>query len=82
MARMLSTDDASNRWREVRDRAKGGEDVVIEHHGQPAVREALEDIRAARQAERALAAYRKDRRLGRPYSEIRKELVDEGLLDE
>ncbi len=46
------------------------------------MREALEEVRAVRHAERALAAYHEDRRLGRPYSEIRAELVDEGLLDE
>jgi hypothetical protein len=44
--------------------------------------EALDEVRAARRAARAYAAWKKDPSRARPYEEFHAELVAEGLLDE
>jgi len=45
------------------------------------IREEIEGLQAARQAQAALEAWREDPSRGHLYSEIRSELVTEGLLD-
>lgn len=90
--RILNSDDARTRWRDILDAANRGEDVVIARYGKPtavvipiadyeALQEELEDLRAARRAQAALEAWRKDPGQGRPYAEVRAELLAEGLLD-
>ncbi|MBX7237483.1 MAG: type II toxin-antitoxin system prevent-host-death family antitoxin [Caldilineales bacterium] len=89
---VLNSDDARTRWRDILDAAGSGQDVVIARYGKPmaavvpiadyeALREELEDLRAARRAQAALEAWRQDSSRGRPYAELRQELVTEGLLE-
>jgi len=84
--------DARTKWRDIMDLAHAGAETVIERYGRPtavvipwidydALREELDDLRAARRAAVAVAAWERDPSLGRPYAEIRAELVTEGLLD-
>ncbi|MCS6841149.1 MAG: type II toxin-antitoxin system Phd/YefM family antitoxin [Roseiflexaceae bacterium] len=91
--RILNSDDARTRWRDILDAANRGEDVVIARYGKPtavvipiadyeALQEELEDLRAARRAQAALETWRKDPAQGRPYTEVRAELLAEGLLDD
>lgn len=91
--KVMSSDRARTHWREVLDNASSGEDVVIERYGKrtaaviayedfEALQEELEDLRAARRAIEVYEAWKRDRSIARPYSEIRAELVEEGLLDE
>lgn len=90
---ILNSDDARTRWRDILDAANRGEDVVITRYGKPtavvipiadyeALQEELEDLRAARRAQAALEAWRRDSGRGRPYAEVRAELVAEGLLND
>jgi PHD/YefM family antitoxin component YafN of YafNO toxin-antitoxin module len=71
---------------------KGEGDTVIERNGQPvaalipfedyeALLDELDDLRAGRRAQAALEAWEKDRSLGRPYEEVRAEMVRDGMLD-
>lgn len=89
---ILNSDDARTRWRDVLDTAGSGQDVVIARYGKAmaavipiadyeALQEELEDLRAARRAQVALAAWRTDPGRGRPYAAVRQELAAEGLLD-
>jgi len=88
----LKANEARSRWREIVDGVLVGGDVVIERYGKPtvavipyddylALQEELEDLRAARRAEAALQAWERDHSRARPYSEVRREMVEEGLLD-
>lgn len=83
---------ARTKWRNIMDAAQVGAETVIERYGRPtavvlpfmdyeALQEELDDLRAARRAGAAVAAWERDPSLGRPYAEIRAELVAEGLLD-
>jgi len=91
--RFMKTGEARARWREVLDAAQAGNDTVIERGGKRvavviphddylALLEELVDIRDARLALPELEAWRSDPATGRPYVEIRAELVADGLLDE
>jgi prevent-host-death family protein len=92
--RVLNTNEARLKWRDVVDAASSGEtDTVIERYGKPlvavipfedyeALEEALDDLRATRRAERALAEWKADPSTARDFSEIRAEMVKEGLLSE
>jgi prevent-host-death family protein len=82
------------RLRDLLDKILSGDtDFVIERNGKPIaalipigdfeeLQEELDDLRAARRAEAAYAEWRRDPSVARPYSEVRAELVEEGLLDE
>ncbi len=89
---ILNSDDARSRWRDILDAAGAGSDVVIARYGKPmaavipiadyeALIEELVDLRAGRRAQAALEAWRAEPGRGRPYAEVRAELVAEGLLD-
>jgi prevent-host-death family protein len=89
----LSSDDARTRWRDVLDAASAGSVTVIERYGKPtaavipfedyaAIRDEIEDLRAARRAEAVLESWRQNPSRARPYEEVRAELVADGLLDE
>ena len=90
--RVVDSNRARIHWREVLDAARAGEDSVIEHYGKPtavvlpfvdweALQEDLNDLRAARRAQAAYEAYQHDPSLGRPWSEIKAEMMRDGLLD-
>lgn len=89
---VLDSRSARTKWRDIMDTAQTGGETVIERYGRPtavvlpfmdyeALQEELDDLRAARRAAVAYDAWKRDPSLGRPYSEVRAELVAEGLLD-
>jgi len=91
-SQILNSDDARTKWRDILDAAGAGQDVIIARYGKPLVAvipiadyealvEELEDLRAARRAQAALESWRSDPGRGRPYAEVREELIAEGLLD-
>jgi prevent-host-death family protein len=93
LAKTLNSKTARARWRDLLDLATRGEgDTVIERNGKPvavvipfedyeALLEELDDLRAGRRAQAALEAWEKDPSLGRPWAEVRAEMIRDGLLD-
>jgi len=91
---ILDSNRARAKWRDILDKAHAGiADVVIERYGQPvaaviayadyvALRDELDDLRAARRAQAIYEEWRRDPSVARPYTEFRAELVAEGVLDE
>ena len=85
---------ARAQWRTLLDEVLAGEfDVVIERNGKAVavlipvedyqeLQEALDDLRATRRANAAYSEYKNNPESGRPWSEVRTELVNERLLDE
>jgi prevent-host-death family protein len=74
------------------DAARAGNDTVIERSGKPvavivpyadweALQEDLDDLRAARRGQAAYEACKGDPSLGRPWSEVKAEMIRDGLLD-
>lgn len=45
------------------------------------LQEELDDLRAARRAQAAYADWQRDPSLGRPWAEVKAEMVQDGLLD-
>lgn len=91
--KVLSSDEARTRWRDIMDAATAGEDVVVERYGKPTVAvipygdylellDALDDLRSARQARMALEEWRRDPTTARPWPEIEAELRSEGLVSD
>jgi prevent-host-death family protein len=93
VARTVNSREVRRILRDLLDAAnKGDTDTVIERNGRPvaalipyedyeALQEELDDLRAGRRAQAALEAWEKDRSLGRPYAEVRAEMIRDGLLD-
>jgi prevent-host-death family protein len=91
---VMKSEDARTQWRNLLDTASAGDtDIVIERHGKPTAavvnyeqyieaQAIIEEIRAIRDAEKMVQKWIKNPKIGRSYSEIRKRLVDEGILDE
>ena len=90
--RVVDSNRARIHWREVLDAARAGDDSVIEHYGKPtavvlpfadweALREDLDDLRAARRGQAAYEAWKRDPSLGQPWSEVKAELMRDGLLE-
>ena len=87
------SNDARIKWREMLDTAAAGvTDVVITRYGKPlvavidyedflALREELDDLRAARRADAIFEEYLRDPSSARPWDDIRSDLVAEGRLD-
>jgi len=74
------------------DAAQMGAETVIERYGRPtavvmpfvdyeALADELDDVRAARRAAVAYAAWQRDPDLGTPLDQVEAELRAEGLLD-
>ena len=83
--RVLSSDKARAKWRDVIDAAVAGEDIVIERYGKPSVaiisykdfvalEELLEEVRDGREAQVALEEWRRDPDSFRPWEEVKAEL--------
>lgn len=84
---------ARTKWRDVLDAVStGASDVVIERYGKPvvaviayddfrALKDELDDLRAARRAGIIYEEWKRDPSSARSYAEIREELVAEGELD-
>jgi PHD/YefM family antitoxin component YafN of YafNO toxin-antitoxin module len=92
MLQVLDSNRARTKWRDVLDKAHSRVDVVIERYGQPvaaviayddyvAIRDELDDLRAARRAAAVYEAWKRNPEIARPYTEFRAELVAEGVLD-
>ena len=90
---IVKSRQARQEWRNLLDKVQTGEDVMIERNGKrvaaliPAedyeqIREELEDLRIARRAGVAYESWKNNPDTGKPYTEFRAQLVDEGLLDE
>lgn len=90
--RVVDSNRARIRWREILDAARGGVDSIIEHYGKPtavvmpyadweALQEELEDLRAARRAQAAYEDWQRDPSLGRPWAEVKAELLHDEALD-
>jgi prevent-host-death family protein len=90
---IVKSRQARQEWRDMLDKVQTGDDVMIERNGKrvaaviPAadyelIQEELEDLRIARRAGIAYEAWKNNPNTGKPYTEFRAQLVDEGLLDE
>ncbi len=90
---VMSAQEARARWRDVLDAAVAGKPVIVERHGKPvaavisyrefeALREAMEDLEDARYADAVLQEIERDPSRLVDYDEFRRQLIDEGLLDE
>jgi len=91
---ILSSKEARANWRSLLDKVLAGDaDVLIERNGKPVavmipasdyedIADELDDLRTARRAEKEYLAWKNNPALGRPYAEIREELIEDGLLDE
>ena len=85
---------ARAQWRTLLDAVLAGDsDVVIERNGKAVavlipvedyqeLQETLDELRATRRANAAYAEYKNHPESGKPWSEVRHELVSEGMLDE
>lgn len=84
--RVVDSNRARIHWREVLDAAQAGVDSVIEHDGKPtavvlpyadwqALQAALDDLRAARRAQAVYKDWRRDPSLGRPWAEVKAEMI-------
>ncbi len=90
----ISSRDARSKWRDVLDKVfSRTADVVIERNGQPvavlipvedyeALRDELDDLRAARQAGAIYEEWRRDPSTARPLEDVEADLKAKGLLDE
>jgi prevent-host-death family protein len=91
---IVSSREGRERWRDLLDMTDAKvADVVIERNGKPvaamipyedyeALRDALEDLRDAREAASVYSAWKQDPSRARPYSAVRADLAAEGLLDD
>jgi prevent-host-death family protein len=94
MIETFSSHEARARWRDILDKVMTRTaDVIIERSGKPVavlipvedyehLQDELDDLRAGRRAAAAYDEWKRDPSTARPYEEIRKDLVDDGLLDE
>ena len=90
----FTSDDARKHWRDLLDMTYADNaEVVIERYNKPVavlinyeqyqtVKALLDEIRIIKQAEKNLQRWRKNPALGKPYTQFRQELIDEGLLVE
>jgi antitoxin (DNA-binding transcriptional repressor) of toxin-antitoxin stability system len=90
--KVLKSDHARQHWRDLLDQIAAGEEMVIERYNKAvaamipidiylALQEEIEDLRLAPIARAELEEYRRDPSTARPYSEIRAELIEAGVLD-
>jgi PHD/YefM family antitoxin component YafN of YafNO toxin-antitoxin module len=90
----FTSDDARKRWRDLLDMAYADRaEAMIERYNKPVavlvnydqyqtIKALLDEIRMIKQAEKNLQAWRKNPLRGKPYTQFRQELIDEGLLVE
>lgn len=87
---VINSVHARAKWRDLLD-AVGKQEFVVERNGKPvaaviayedfvALAEQLDELKAARRAAEIYGEWLEDASRARPYSEIREELVAEGLL--
>jgi|ADGO01.1.fsa_nt_gi prevent-host-death family protein len=84
-AKVMKSDAVRVAWRDVLDDVADGDDILVERYNKPvaaviayedyiALQEELEELRAARRAQAALEAWRKDPSLSRPWEEVKAQL--------
>jgi prevent-host-death family protein len=84
-AKIMKSDAVRVAWRDVLDDVADGDDILVERYNKPvaaviayedyiALQDELDDLRAARRAQAALEAWRKDPSLARPWEEVKAEL--------
>ncbi len=87
-AKVISSDQARAKWRDVIDAAVAGENVIIERYGKPAaavipyqdfleLEEMLEDLHDIREAQIALEEWQRDPDSFQPWEDVKKELFGE-----
>ena len=92
VTRTLKSDEARQTWRDILDAATTGDQVVIERYNKPvaalisyedflALQEELEDLRAARRADEAYMAWKRDSSRARSWDDIEADLIADGRLD-
>ncbi len=93
LAKVMNSKAARASWRDLLDLAHKGEgDTIIERNGRPvavlipfedyeALQDELDDLRSGRRAQAAVDAWEKDHSLGRPWEEVKAEMIHDGLLD-
>ena len=93
MYKIFSSEKAQEQWSEILDAVIAGKDVVIEHNSEPTVvlipyedflklGEILEEIRDVREAQVVWEEWQQDKSSARPWQEVKKDLIADGLLDE
>ena len=93
MTLSMKSHEARQSWRSLLDRVLQGEDVIIERNGKAlavmipvedyeAIREELDDQRAARRAEVLYEAWKRNPEIAEPWEEVRSDLIQDGRLDE
>jgi antitoxin (DNA-binding transcriptional repressor) of toxin-antitoxin stability system len=92
--RVIKSHEARTRWRNLLDIANAGEtEIIIERYGKPIAtlinykqylqaKIILEELHVIQAADQKVQEWLKNPKFGRPYSEIRNRLVEEGILDE
>ena len=90
----INSREARIKWRDLLDKVyAGSSDVVIERNGKPVavmipiedyeeLQDELDDLRSARRVAALYKAWKQDPSTGRPWEEIKSDLIDKGLLDE
>ena len=90
----INSREARIKWRDLLDKVyAGSSDVVIERNGKPVavlipvedyeeLQDELDDLRSARRVAALYEAWKQDSSSGRPWEEIKSDLIDKGLLDE
>ena len=92
-AKILSITQARTQWRHTMDIVTDGGAVVIERYGKPTaavisfedylnLQEELDELRAARRANAVYKNWKQDPSIGRPWEEVKAELIAEGLFDD
>jgi prevent-host-death family protein len=90
----INSREARIKWRDLLDKVyAGSSDVVIERNGKPVavmipiedyeeLQDELDDLRSARRVAALYEAWKQDPSAGRPWEEVKSDLIDKGLLDE
>jgi prevent-host-death family protein len=93
MTLSMKSHEARQSWRSLLDRVLKGEDVVIERNGKAlavlipvedyeAIRDELDDLRAAKRAEILYETWKRSPETAEPWEGVRANLIKDGLLDE
>jgi prevent-host-death family protein len=93
MTLSVKSHQARQSWRSLLDRVLQGEDVIIERNGKAlavlipvedyeAIRDELDDLRAAKRAEVLYEAWKRNPETAEPWETVRQDLIKDGLPDE
>jgi len=93
MTLSVKSHQARQSWRSLLDRVLQGEDVIIERNGKAlavlipmedyeAIRDELDDLRAAKRAEVQYAAWKQNPETAEAWEDVRQDFIKDGALDE